>query len=336
MTFLVTGASGLLGGHIVDLLLEQGERPRALIQPGDDPRRLEEIGAQVLISDIRDSQGVRAALDGIDYVVHCAARTGPWGDQKEYHSINVAALEKLINGAMSAGVTRVVHVSSITVHGNDVRGAADESSPFRVEPNPYSRSKVAGELVVQRLVRDEGAPVTVVRPGWIYGPRDAASFGRFAGMIERGQMTMIGPGRNHLPLVFVADVARGALLAATAEEAAGRAYLLVNDEPVTERQYLEAIAAELGVEPPSRRIPYRLALTAAKVAEVQAKLRHSSAPPPVTRYGVQMLGGENRFSISLAREQLGFQPQVDMADGVARSVQWYRASMRQGITAGSA
>lgn len=333
MTYLVTGANGLLGSHIVDALVEGGERTKALIRPGEDATRLDAAGAQVCVSDVRDVDGMRAAISGAEYVIHCAARTGPWGDEQDYHATNVQALENLVELAVAGGVRRVVHVSSVTVHGNDVGGEADESAPFRVEPNPYSRSKVAGERLLRNLIEKESAPVTIVRPGWIYGPRDAASFGRFAGLIERGQMTIIGAGDNRLPLVYVADVARGAILAAATDSAAGRAYLLVNDEPVTERRFLAAIADEMGVAPPTRRIPYRLALIAGTVAEFQARARRSSSPPPITRYGVQLLGGDNRFSIDRARRELGFVPQVSMKDGVTRAVEWYRASQSSEVLA---
>ena len=103
-------------------------------------------------------------------------------------------LETLVRTALAAGVRRLVHVSSATVHGIDVHGAADEDAPLREEPNPYSRSKVAGERLLERMIRDERAPVTIVRPGWIYGPRDTASFGRIARMIDEGKMVMAGIG----------------------------------------------------------------------------------------------------------------------------------------------
>jgi dihydroflavonol-4-reductase len=222
-------------------------------------------------------------------------------------------------------VRRVVHFSSITVHGNDVRGVADESAPFRVEPNPYSRSKVAGERLLQALVSDRGAPVIIVRPGWIYGPRDIASFGRFAAMIEQGRMIVVGSGDNHVPLIHVRDVAQAILLASTADAAEGRAYIVVNDEPVRQRQFLAAIAAELGVPAPRRHLPYRLLLSLGAAAEGAAKLARRSAPPPLMRYGIQLLGGENRFVIDRARHELGFVPQVGLAEGVKSSVDWYRA-----------
>ena len=206
-------------------------------------------------------------MSGWTGVIHCAARTGPWGSAAEYERVNVAGLETMVRAAMAAGVQRFVHVSSITVHGNDVRGAADEDSPLHTEPNPYSRSKVAGERLLHRMIRDEGAPVTIVRPGWIYGPGDTASFGRFAQLIDEGRMIVVGTGRNHLPLVYVRDAAEGLLLAAATEQSPGRTYLLVNDEPVTQRQFLDAIAAELNAPPPRRRIPYRAAVALGAVAE---------------------------------------------------------------------
>jgi nucleoside-diphosphate-sugar epimerase len=210
------------------------------------------------------------------------------------------------------------------VHGNDVHGDADENSPLRREPNPYSQSKVAGELLLRRMISGEDAPVTIVRPGWIYGPGDTASFGRFATMIAGGRMIVIGPGQNHIPLAYVGDVAEGMLLAGQAEQAVGQAYLLLNDEPVTQREFLRAIASELGVAPPTRTIPYRAGLLAGGIAETAWKVAGREQAPPVSRYGLRLLGGENRFSISRARDELGFSPAIGYAEGVRRSIAWFR------------
>jgi nucleoside-diphosphate-sugar epimerase len=187
---------------------------------------------------------------------------------------------------------------------------------------------VAGEKMLQQMIRDEGAPVTIARPGWIYGPGDSASFARTARMIEQGRMILVGSGRNHLPLIHVRDVAEGLLLACTAEQATGRSYLLVNDQPVTQRDYLAAIAAELGTAVPTRRIPYAVAMMLGSLAENLGRLAQLQQPPPVMRYGLQMLGGENRFSITRARRELGFSPQIGLAEGVRDSVAWYRDAYR--------
>ena len=333
MTVLVTGATGFLGSHVTELLVTRGERPRVLVRPGDSGRLPADVDVDVRFADIGDRAAIRAAVSGVDHILHCAARTGTWGPEGDFQQTNVYGLETLVRAALAAGVRRIVHVSSITVHGIDVRGAADENAPFRDSPNPYSRSKIAGEWLLQRMILEDGAPVTIVRPGWIYGPGDAASFARVARMIERGRMVMVGSGGNHLPLIYVQDAAQGILRASDAAHAEGRSYLLVNDEPVRQRDYLAAIATELGVTAPARRIPYGLAVMLGAASENIGRLARRRQPPPLMRYGIRLLGGENRFVISRARQELGFEPLVDLADGVRRSVMWYRAAYGHAVKA---
>ncbi len=323
MLTLVTGAAGLLGSHVVDVLSTRGERPRVLIRPGESLPEQMRTRVDICVGDVCDRKNVERSVRDVGQVIHCAARTGPWGPAAAYAATNVRALHTLVDASLAAGVLRFVHVSSVTVHGNDLRGAADETAPLRGEPNPYSRSKVAGERLLQAMIRERAAPITIVRPGWVYGPRDTASFGRFATMILQRRMVMIGSGNNHLPLIYARDAAQGAVLASEAPAGVGNAYLLVNDEPVTQRDFLSAIAAELGVPPPSRRLPYRVALLLGAAAETAAHVARRVEPPPLMRYGVQLLGGENRYSIARARQELGFSPQVTMSEGVRRSVEWF-------------
>jgi nucleoside-diphosphate-sugar epimerase len=330
MTILVTGAAGFLGSHVIDLLIEQGEAPRALIGPGDDARRLVAASLDIRRADVADPSALRSALHGVDRVLHCAARTGPWGPEIEYQRTNVHGLELLVRASLAAGVHRIVHVSSVTVHGNDAGGVADETTPLREEPNPYSRSKVAGERLLQRLITELGAPVTIVRPGWVYGPRDVANFARIARLVKSERMFLVGRGENHLPLIHVRDAAQGVVLAGNAPAATSRSYALVNDEPVTQRQFLAAVASELGVPAPTRQIPYELALKVGTLSEGLGRLMHRRQPPPVMRYGLQLLGGENRFVISRARRELGFRPAVSLRHGVMDSVEWYRATASLG------
>lgn len=325
MTFLVTGATGFLGSHVADVLVERGEHVRVLARPNEDATRLEGLGVEVCRGDLGDRQSLEAAVRGVDRVLHCAARTGPWGPEEEYETANIRGLKALVEVAMEAGVQRLVHVSSITVHGNDVRGAADETAPLCGDPNPYSRTKLMGEYLLREMIRERKAPVTIVRPGYIYGPRSVDSFARFATMIRQGKMIVFGSGNNHIPLVYVRDVAQGILQASEAPKALGKTYLLVNDEPVTQNAYLNTIAAELGARAPRLHLPYHVALALGATAETASRTAHRRQAPPVMRYGVQLLGGENRFNISRARCDLGYAPRVNLAEGVRQSVAWYRA-----------
>jgi len=328
MKVLVTGAAGLLGSHVAELALERGDAVRVLVRPGEDVSWLAKAGAEVCRGDLTDRPSLEAAVEGVDRVVHCAARMTPWGPEIEYELVNVRGPKIWLEAAMAAGVQRFVHVSSIDVHGLVVGEGADETRPYGLERDPYCRSKIAGERVLQPLIKDRRAPVTIVRPGIIYGPRDSNSFARFTRLVEQGKMVIIGSGNNHLPLIYVRDVAQGVLLASEADQAVGRAYLLVNDEPVTQRDYFTTIARELGVPPPSRHIPYRLASALGATAEMVGHLTRMKQPPPLMRFGLKQIAGENRFVISRARKELGFSPQVNLAEGVRQGIAWYRATRR--------
>ncbi len=332
MKILITGATGFLGSHVTDLALERGDVVRILARPNENVSRLVKAGVEVCQGDLTERSSLEAAVDGVEHVLHCAARTGPWGPRIEYEQVNISGVKLLVEIAMAAKVRRIVHVSSITVHGLDVHGTADETASLCGGPDPYSRTKVAGERMLQQMILDKGAPVTIVRPGLIYGPRDINSFGRFAGLIEQGKMVLIGSGGNHLPLIYVRDVAQGIMLASETEQTIGRAYLLVNDEPITQSDYYHAIAKELGVPPPRVHIPYRAALALGATAELVGHVTQRKQPPPLMRFGLMQIGGENCFTMNRARSELGFSPQVNLAEGVRQSIAWYRSNRHRNST----
>ncbi len=327
MRVLVTGAAGFLGGHLVDMLLEQGYEVRVMVRPVEDASRLRKLdGVEVVLGDLVDRDSLKRAVQGVQRVFNAAAKTGPWGLEKDYNAVNVWGVADLITTSMDAGVQRIVHTSSITVYGHHLKGIITEDHPFHAEDNPYSRTKIAGEKLIADLVTGQGAPVVIVRPAWIYGPRDTASFGRFVAMVHSGKGFLIGSGKNIVPIVYVRDVAQGLIKAGEASDSAiGKAYTLADDRRVTQGEYLNTIADFLGVPPVTRKVPYFPLLTAGRGAELvwRAMGRRNAAPPPVTTYGVTLLGGNQEFSIEKARRELGYEPEYDMLRGVSEGVNWY-------------
>ena len=327
MKVLVTGAAGFLGGHLVDMLLERGDEVRAMVRPVEDASHLHKLdGVEVVLGDLVDRESLKRAVQGTQRVYNVAAKTGPWGLEKDYNAVNVWGVADLISASMDAGVQRVVHTSSITVCGHHLKGIITEDHPFRAEDNPYSRTKIAGEKMIADFVKERGAPVVIVRPAWIYGPRDNASFGRFVAMVESGKGFLISSGKNIVPIVYVRDVVQGLIKAGDAsDEAIGKAYTIADDRRVTQAEYLNTIADFLGVVPVSRKIPYFPLLAAGRSAELVWKAlgRRNSAPPPVTTYGVTLLGGNQEFSIEKARCELGYNPEYDVIRGVFEGVNWY-------------
>jgi nucleoside-diphosphate-sugar epimerase len=329
---LVTGAAGFLGGHLVDMLVERGDEVRAMVRPVEDASRLRELpGVEVVQGDMTDVASLKRAVQGVQCVYNVAAKTGPWGLEREYNAVNVWGVADLIMAAMEAGVQRIVHTSSITVYGHHLHGLVTEEYPFIAEDNPYSRTKIAGEKLIADMVQGYGAPVVIVRPAWIYGPRDHASFGRFVALIDAGKGFIIGSGKNIVPVVYVRDVAQGLILAGNVgENVVGRAYTLADDRRVTQEEYLNMIADFLEVPHLTRHYPYAALYGAGRTAELlwRAPGRRKSTPPPVTTYGVTLLGGNQEFSIDRARRELGYEPQYDYIRGLSEGVKWYLEQKR--------
>jgi nucleoside-diphosphate-sugar epimerase len=262
----------------------------------------------------------------VERVYNVAAKTGPWGLEEVYRATNVQGLANLIHAAIDAGVQRIIHTSSITVYGHHLHGIVTEDHPYHAEDNPYSRTKIAGEQLISRLVKEHGAPVVVVRPAWVYGPRSTASFSRFAKLVETGKAFIIGTGNNIVPAVYVRDVAQGLIKAGEAgKEVVGRAYNIADDRRVTQAEYLNAIADALHAPHVSRKLPFSALYLAGRTAEILWRVmgRRKADPPPLTTYGVTLLGGDQQFSIDRARAELGYAPQIDITCGVAEGVRWY-------------
>ena len=327
MKVLVTGAAGFLGGHLVDMLVERGDEVRAMVRPVEDASRLRKLErVEVVHGDLTDLESLKRAVQGVQRVYNVAAKTGPWGLEKDYTKVNVWGVADLITASMDAGVQRIVHTSSITVYGHHLHGIVTEDHPFHAEDNPYSRTKIADEKLVTDLVKERGAPVVIVRPAWIYGPRDNASFGRFVAIVESGKGFLIGSGKNIVPVVYVRDMAQGLIKAGDADDGViGQAYTIADDRRVTQSEYLNTIADFLEVSPVSRKVPYFALYTAGRAAELlwRAMGRRKSAPPPVTTYGITLLGGNQEFSIEKAQRELGYKPEYDVMRGVAEGVNWY-------------
>jgi nucleoside-diphosphate-sugar epimerase len=325
MEILITGGNGLIGHHLVTALQERGDSVRVLVLPTEDTRWLKERGVTIYQGDICDYDTLKAPMRNVDTIFHLAAMHGGWLSLEEYSKVNVGGTENVCRAALASSIRRLVHVSSWTYYGK-LRGRrlAEEMPPMPWQ-DAYRLSKVEGDLLVQRMIARDHLPATIVRPGTVFGPGDRVNFGRTADKLCAGKGLVLGSGRNLLPLVYVTDVVQGLLLSADRDCAVGQAYNISNDQPLTQEEFLRAIAQELGVAPPRLHIPFRAAYAIAFAAEQVAKIMHSDHPI-VTRHGVILYGGENRHSIDKARSELGYAPQVSIREGVKRAAAWYKQS----------
>lgn len=323
MEILITGGNGFLGRHLILALQQRGDRPRALVSPTGQTTWLEERGVPIFRGDLRDPDQLHAPLRGVEGVIHLAAMIGVWRSMDDYYAVNVRGTEHLCRAALAEGVRRFIHVSTFTVYNLTGRPVT-EADPLAPLEEPYSRTKADGDLLVQRLIAQERLPAVIIRPGALFGPGDRLNFGRIVQRVQTGKAIIVGSGRNALPLVYVSDMVQGLLLALDREQALGQVYNIGNDQPLTQGAFLAAIAAELGVAPPRRHVPYAALYGAAAVAERLATWSGQRIPPVVTRHGVKLYGANGHLSIRKAREELGYEPQVSVREGVRLTAAWYQ------------
>ena len=330
MEILITGGNGLLGRHLVPALQERGDHVRVITLPGEDASWLEERNITVYRGDVRRPETLTAPMHAAEGVLHLAGMMGVWRPMEHYHAVNVTGTENVCRAALAAGVRRIVHVSSWTVYGMALGRIAHEASPLMPFREPYAVTKTEGDKLVQRMIIEDRLPAVIIRPGTFFGPGDQLHFGRMADRVGARKAIIVGSGRNALPFVYVTDVVQGLLLALDHERAVGQAYNITNDQPLTQEQFLDAIAQEIGAPPARVHVPYRALYAAGYAAERLAMVTHARHQPVVTRLGVKLFGTDNRHAIDKARRELGYQPRVALREGVRQAAAWYR---KQHVTA---
>jgi nucleoside-diphosphate-sugar epimerase len=326
---LVTGATGLLGSHIVEKLREAGRPVRALVRPSSDRTWLRAQGVEFADGDVTDPASLERACAGVQFVYHSAARVGDWGRWPDFQRVTIDGTRNLIDAAVRAGVRRFVHISSISTYGYHTReGTIDESFDLGYRLYHwayYSRSKIEAERIVWDAYRRNLIELSVIRPAWIYGPRDRATIARLVRLIRTRQAKILGRGDNRLNVVYAGNVAEAAIRAADLPEANGQAFNCSNDGEITQQQYFDLLARTLGVPPVTRHVPYRAAYAAAFLMEVLGHAFNWREPPFITRYAVWLMGRRSYFSAEKARRVLGWRPTVTYDVGVPMTVRWYQS-----------
>jgi len=320
-TALVTGGGGFVGRAIVRRLLDAGVSVRCLAR-GDYPL-LTASGVAVIRGDIADMDAVSRAVSGCDTVFHVAAKAGVWGDYDSYHRPNVVGTKNVIAACRSRRVQRLVYTSSPSVvfDGSDMRGV-DESAPYprRFKSN-YSATKAIAEQAV--LAANEDALRTVaLRPHLVWGPGDNHIVPRVLAQARSGQLRRIGPGNPRVDTTYIDNAAAAHTQAAHAlidnPNAAGRAYFISQDQPIGIWTIIDGILDAGGVPPLDRTVPRWAAMAAATAFEIVHRALRIQSEPRLTRFVVRELTSEHWFDISAARNELGYEPDVSIEEGLRR------------------
>lgn len=324
-TYLITGATGFVGSHVADLAAARGGVIRALARPTADLKHLQSLNAQIIPGDVTDPAAVRTALEGVDVVIHCAAKVGDWGPADDYRKVNVEGLRHLLDPLVTQPVQRFVHVSSLGVYEARHHHGTDESVPLPDEHiDGYTQSKVESEKLALEYVRKHALPITIVRPGFVYGPRDRSVLPRIADRLRERSVVYIAQGRYALNTTYVGNIAEACFLAADNPAAVGEIFNITDGEFVSKRQFFEAIADGLGLPRPKASIPLFLARFLANWRENVFRRKGKPNPPRITQATLKFAGLNLDFSIAKARTVLGYAPKVGFAEGMAAALAWYK------------
>ena len=321
MRTLVTGATGFTGGHLARALRARGDEVRALVRDPVRARDLEAAGIELAPGDLLDRGSVDAAARGVDVIYHVAAIYRQAGlRDEEYRAVNAGAVRTVVEAAGRGGARRVVHCSTVGVHGDVERPPADEDAPLR-PGDIYQITKLEGERAARETAGPSGVEVVVARPSGIYGPGDRRLLKLFRG-IARRRFVILGSGRIFYHLTHIDDLVAGFVLCGTVPQAAGRTYILAGPEVTTLDELTTLIAAEAGVPPPRLHLPVWPFWLAGAACE--AACAPFGIEPPLYRRRVDFFTKSRSFDIARARRELGYDPKVGLREGIRRTLAWYR------------
>lgn len=331
MRALVTGGGGFLGKSIVTRLCQSGASVRSLAR-GDYPE-LAALGAEVVRGDVADADTVRRAAEGCDVVFHVAAKAGVWGRYDDYYRANVVGTENVLAACRTLQIPKLVYTSSPSVvfAGHDEAGT-NESTPY---PNRYlayyPQTKAMAEQAVLKAnghQHSNGSILSTValRPHLIWGPGDNHLVPRLVERARQGKLRRVGSGSNLVDTVYVDNATDAHLLAAQklspGSPAAGRAYFITNGEPVPLWDLINRMLACAGLPPVTRSISARAAYFAGATLEAAYRLTGRTDEPAMTRFVARQLSTAHWFDITAARRDLGYQPQVNIEEGLKRLEVW--------------
>jgi nucleoside-diphosphate-sugar epimerase len=317
---LVTGAPGWLGNRLVPELLRAGQEVRCLVLPGIDPAPLgPEV--EVVRGDVRDPAAVRAAAEGVEVVIHGVGVVHAKRRARGFYAINSEGTRRALEGAVSAGVRRFLHVSSNSASGfQSERDVLMTEDQLPLPESDYGKSKLQAERHVL-AARDAGRLETVIlRPCLYYGPGQPARMDRLFGMIEKGTVPVFGDGLALRSMTYVDDVARVLVQCLDKPAATGETFWIADEPPYTTLGALQAMADAIGAELRVRHLPEVLSRLCERVDMAIGDLGGYVQDLHVVGETYRNIG----CSIEKAKRVLGFEPNNDLVGGYRRALEHAR------------
>jgi nucleoside-diphosphate-sugar epimerase len=324
MKALVTGASGFLGSALVRALAARGAAVTVLVRATSTRAAFAGCPVAVVTGDMADRAALARAAQGADTVFHCAGRVADWGPREDFLRVNVEGTRNILEASRGAGVRHFLHISSLVVVGVPDTNPVTETTPYTTSYfHPYVETKVLAERLVLDCYTRYRLPVTIIRPGIIWGPGDTTIFPRLEQLARKGLMVTIGRGNNVLCLSYIENLV-AALLRAAEKPPAGEIYSVADEQRITSGEFFSELAAVLGLPRPRMAVPFSALFAAACLCETWARLMRSAQAPLMTRLGLYLWGTHYIADITKVQQKLGYRQPVSFKEGMRRLAVWYR------------
>lgn len=333
-TILVTGATGLVGSHFAEQACQRGFKVRALCRASAATELLNEWGVEIVEGDLGNIESLKKACDGATVIVHCAAKVGDWGPTEDYRRINVDGTQSLLDAALEAGsLKRWIQLSSLGVYeATDHYGTDETTAPHTAGIDGYTLTKVESEKLVTDYIRDRQLPAVVLRPGFIYGPRDRTVLPRLMEKLSTKKFAYLGATDKLMNNTFVGNLCEAIWLGIDRDDQVGEVFNIRDPRAVSKKEFMNTICEVAGYEIPQKVIPLHVAKFLAGAMEKTWKLLGKETAPLVNSARIKFLGLNQDFSINKATGQLGYAPSADFTHAMTQTVEWFQAQQQGTIS----
>lgn len=318
-TILVTGANGFLGSEVLHQLLESGLSVRATGIEEDPLHK----GVEYYQADILQPQQLDRLVENISTVIHTAGLAHVFKSSaaldQNFHLINEGGTANIVSAAADSGVKHFVLVSTVSVYGPFTKGKYDETTPCN-PIGPYAVSKYNAEKRALEVAQRKGMLLTILRLVTLYGEGDPGNVRRLINQIDRGRFFWVGDGNNRKSLLYKSDAARACLMVA-AQPAADVNVYNISASPHSMREIVNGIAMVLGKKPLPIKIPTSIALSVGKLISRFPGKKFSRLNSTIEKWLA-----EDIYDTSRIEKDYGFDPKVDLIEGLKREVHWYLQS----------
>ncbi len=315
MKVLVTGATSLIGRHVVGQLLQRGDSVTVVQRRQSGLEGVDELCCDLGVSE--PLKPLCNAMKGCDAVVHLAAKVSVSGRWGLFEAVNIEGTRRMIQAAQSAEVPRFVHVSSPSVAhaGKSLVGVeAGAADPDNVRGH-YARSKALGEIIAL-AANSDAMKVVSLRPHLVWGPGDTQLTQRIIDRARAGKLVLVGSGQAFIDTTYI-DNAASAIVAGVdnTERAAGRALVVSNGQPRTVKEIIGRILQSAGLSTQLRHVPSAVAITAGGAIEMLWQALDKQGDPPMTRFLAEQLATAHWFDQRETQELLDWKPAIGLEQG---------------------